>query len=254
MLRAESNHTTSVVAAMTQRLALIASLFVLVACQAQGDDSGSSFRSLRWAVVDSLGGFVGWLTGSPNASDLTNHGDIFSQWPADVFVTEFGLDATGVGEWGFSLRETGPLTDIVDGPVRFTGLGCTGTAHGWIATSNSGAAIPAPHCSDQGLDFLAEQGMLVWRYPSEAEADSVMDQQWPDAMGFIVQVDSGYYLLPRDQPWPEMLTTKSFVTPNGVCKNAAVHVSGCSVRLLGTTWTPAPQSPVYSFVELEDAP
>jgi hypothetical protein len=251
-LRAESARAIMVSIAMKQ--AAFFALFCMLATSCQAPDTGAEtdFRALRWAVIDSNDDFVGWLA-SPGEADL-DHDYIFNQWPGAVYVTQFGLDSTGVGEWGFGLLADGPVIDTIGGLIRYTGPGCTGHPHGWIATYNNGGPVPAPHCTDQQLDALSGLGQIDWLYPSESAFDATMDQRWPNAMGSVVWPSAGgYHLLPRDQQWGEMLTTRSVITANGVCKNVN-QISGCSVRLMDAFWSPPSPSPVYALVELEDAP
>jgi hypothetical protein len=253
MLRAESTPAASVAAAMKQ-LALLATLFVLGACQAQGDHD--DFRSLRWGVINSSADFIGWLS-SPAAPAILEPDDIFAQWPASVYVTQPDIDAAGSGEWGIELGTTGVVAAPISGPVRYTGPDCTGHAHGWIAVYKvDGQPVPAQHCTDQQLSLLHAQGLIFWRYPTEAKFNATMDERWPYARGQLVRSAAGdSYLIPRDQAWGEMLITKSIAGPLGACANLITDAYGCSVRLLDAPgWVPPSPSQVYSLVELEDAP
>jgi hypothetical protein len=251
MLRAESTHGSAVGVAMKHLTPILAVLFAL-ACDEQAEGNIDEFRSIRWAVVDDNADFIGWLS-SPQPAQLPDHDDIFAAWFSDIAVTQFGIDLTGVGEWGLTVKATGLSTGAIPGTVFYTEPGCTGTPFGWVATYKTGAPIPAAHCSDVDLDILTAQGKITWRYQTESDFDTMMDDIWPTAMGQLAQSSMGkFYLIPRDQPWPEMLEARSLVTTTG-CRNIT-PVSWCSVRLLDTDWSFPVAVPPYSLVELEDAP
>jgi hypothetical protein len=243
-----------------KHLTCIALALSCASCQA--DDQSVEFRDIimRWAAFDSDDNFVGWLA-SPEPDDILDHADIFSDGsPAQVHLT---LDdpAFGGGEYGFTIVSDGAFEGSVYGPmtpggVLFTRPGCTGVAHQRIASYNGGGPVTKPHCTDEQIDALRGQGQIVMHYPTEAEFDAKMADQWPLAAGQIVLSTIGeYFLLPQDQAWPQMFTAVSMRLSGNTCVSIDVPIPACSVRLTDIDWTaPEPMPPPYSLAEVEVQP
>jgi hypothetical protein len=220
-----------------------------------GDATETGDPVLRWAALDVDSAFVGWLS-TPGPDAVFDHADVFDPVQVemgsarDLFLTLDGLDVSG--EYGFMLVKAGvSFTTLGHDTVSFTGPGCTGTPHDHIA-SHSDTSVPLSwtECTDAVLDQLADQ--IIMHYPADAVFDSVVDLRWPGAAGQIVSTQnlSQFYLLPREQEWPEMLTAVSERLADGTCVDLAAPVEMCAVRFIDTGWTPAEAPGGYSLAEL----
>jgi hypothetical protein len=226
---------------------ILAALVCAACCETEDQ---AEFRSLRLAVVDAEADAVGWLV-SPSAESIVDHDDIFSAAsPTKVQVTLDGLEADG--EYGFWLTPTGPVYgQAAPGGVLFTRPGCTGTAHQRIASTLGGGPIAAAHCTDEQIDALSMQGQVVMHYPAEAQ----LNTQWPWGAGLIVVTAlDDYLLLPRDQPWPQMLTAVSMKPADNTDCVAIQPTPACAVQVIDTNWAPPAMPPPFSLVETEDLP
>jgi hypothetical protein len=220
-----------------------------------GDATETGEPVLRWAALDVDAAFIGWLS-TPGPDAVFDHADVFSQTQIDqgsardLFLTLDGLDPSG--EFGFVLVKAGPaFTTLGHDAISFTGLGCTGIAHDRIAShTTNGDPLLAGDCTDEQLDALADQVQI--HYWTESTFASWMDLRWPGAAGQIVSTQnlSQFYLLPREQEWPEMLTAVSVRLADGTCVDLAAPLDTCAIRFIDTGWTQAEAPGGYSLAEL----
>jgi hypothetical protein len=220
-----------------------------------GDATETGDPVLRWAALDVDAAFIGWLS-TPGPDAVFDHADVFSQTQIDqgsardLFLTLDGLDASG--EYGFMLVAAGlSFTTLGTDSVSFTGPGCTGTPHDRVASYiDSGAPVLADACTDEMIDAIADQ--LQIHYWTESTFAGWMDLRWPGAAGQIVSTQnlSQFYLLPREQEWPEMLTAVSVRQPDGTCMELAAPMNACAIRFIDAGWTPAEAPGGYSLAEL----
>jgi hypothetical protein len=260
--RSESNGAAMVAGAMNKPTICLVAVLPCVACVTEDNvsfrvgetdtdtDTDTDSPPLCWAVVAGDDQIVGWLSW-PSPDILHPHDAIFSgvNAPSQVFVTT--MPGIVTAEYGFVVSATGPAYVSAGQSVLYTGHGCSGVPHSKFGDyAYKPGGLSAGDCIDKVFG-AAEQVTLY--FDSEADFAASLDLFWPGAEGIVAKSDanpSGIYLIPRDQEWPEMIQTRSALTPNGTCVNLPPTPT-CAIRMIEINESLGMMPPPYSLVEIQ---
>jgi hypothetical protein len=225
-----------------------------------GDGDGETTGGgLRWAAVDQDDQFVGWLTWPPpelvwpHGPDITVNIDQGS--PIQIYLTLDDLDPSG--EFGFWLDDGGPHELIETagyGAIRYSEQGCTGVPHVIFGRNSLYALLTEGECANvEALDPTE----YTFFYPFKSVFEGWLDTFWGGAEGLVAQSTwYGFdrYLIPREQTWPEILTSRSYydVSTHDCLEMAPENT--CAIRLIETDWDPPQVDTPFKIVELPYSP
>lgn len=194
-----------------------------------GSDTGSPAD--MWLLVDSADVIVGELA-SPDASEWTNHEDMFApDLPGVAYVTR--SDDEG-NVWGFNFNGwEGGLT--IEHDVWFESEDCTGTASTrFVTVKQTGNSPSQADCELLTIESMGDGVVLHFGMP-DAFADWV-GWRWPGADGAVGRRSptGQWYGIPVDQTWPEYRFSQSRRLADGTCEN--FMSSGCSIEVVDLGW------------------